>query len=143
MIFKEVPIGFSSRFEVVSCFIEMNGEILLLHRQDNKSEGNTWGVPAGKVEAGESLEQAMIRETKEEIGISIDQTELVHKHKLFVRYPEYDFYYHIFHIDFSTKPVLTIEPKEHKDFTWVTPKKALDMELIRDEDACIQMCYSV
>ena len=60
MIFKERPPNFSSEFDVASCFVEHDGEILLLHRQDHKPEGNTWGVPAGKVDEGEEIMQTML-----------------------------------------------------------------------------------
>ena len=36
--------------DVVSVFIEHNGKILLLHRQDHKPQGNTWAMLAGKVD---------------------------------------------------------------------------------------------
>ena len=49
MIYHEsVPIDFNPAFEVVSCFVEHNGEILLLHRNNDKSEGGKWGTPGGR-----------------------------------------------------------------------------------------------
>lgn len=46
----EIPQkDFKPKFEVVSCFVEHDSKILLLLRQDHKSEPNTYGVPAGKV----------------------------------------------------------------------------------------------
>ena len=62
MILKRVPQDFQARFEVVSVFIEAENQFLLLHRQDEKSEGNKWGVPAGKIEAGGGIEEALVRE---------------------------------------------------------------------------------
>ena len=44
MILKDKPEDFKEKFEVVSCFIEHGSEILLLHRQDSKPQGNTHGV---------------------------------------------------------------------------------------------------
>ena len=54
MIHTDPPEHFAPRFEVVSCFVEHDGEILLLHRNEGKSEGGKWGMPGGKIEAGES-----------------------------------------------------------------------------------------
>ena len=68
MISEVKPKNFAPKYEVVGCFVEHNGKILLLHRQDNILQGNTWGLPAGRIEPGESPEEAMVREIKEETG---------------------------------------------------------------------------
>ncbi len=62
MISRDKPEHFIPKFEVVSCFVEYNDEILLLLRQDYKPEGNTYGVPAGKIDEGETPDKAMKRE---------------------------------------------------------------------------------
>ena len=49
MISRTKLENFNKKFDVVSVFIEHDGEILLLHRQDHKPQGNTWAMPAGKV----------------------------------------------------------------------------------------------
>jgi len=49
------------------------GKILLTQREDFE----TWILPSGGVEDGESLAQAAIRETKEETGLDIELTRLV------------------------------------------------------------------
>ncbi len=49
------------------------GKILLTQREDFE----TWILPGGGVEEGESLAQAAIRETKEETGLNIELTRLV------------------------------------------------------------------
>ena len=141
MIFKVKPKQFNPRFEVVSCFVECDGEILLLHRWPEKSQGNKWGVPAGKIEPGETPLQAMVRETKEETDVMIDQKDLTYFKKVFVRYPDYDFVYHMFHIQFTQKPKVTLNPKEHQNFVWVWPRGALLMEIMPDLDACIKLFY--
>ncbi len=41
MLYHDKPSDFDIKFEVVGCFIEYNKKILLLHRQDHKSQGNT------------------------------------------------------------------------------------------------------
>lgn len=50
------------------CIIVRDNSVLLLHRIDK----DWWEVPGGKAEEGETLEQAAIREAKEEIGCEVE-----------------------------------------------------------------------
>lgn len=63
----------------VACFvINDNKEILLEKRSPNKRYSpNKYGLCAGHVMAGESLENALVREIKEEIGIVLEATDLI------------------------------------------------------------------
>ncbi len=47
------------------------GRFLLTSRPEGKVYAGYWEFPGGKVEAGESVEQALARELREEIGIQI------------------------------------------------------------------------
>jgi 8-oxo-dGTP pyrophosphatase MutT (NUDIX family) len=143
MIHLEKPESFNSIFEIVSCFFEHDGHILLLHRQDTKPQGNTWGVPAGKVEQGEGALEAMVREIEEETGYTDANSSPTLSSTVFVRYPDYDFIYHIFHLPLSERPVVIIDTASHKNFQWETPCRALEMDLIPDLDACIKLHYGL
>lgn len=144
MVFKTKPPDFNPEFEVVSCFLEYDGKILLLHRQDHKPEGGTWAGPAGKVDAGETLLQAIVRELREETGYVVtEENRLLHFAKVYVRFPTFDFVYHIFHLLVEAEPKIVLNPKEHKAFCWVSPQEALRMNLILDEDYCIKLFYKL
>ena len=143
MIFLTKPKDFNPKFDIVSCFCEANGKILLLHRNKSRPQGLTWGVPAGKVEDSEDIATAIKREIFEETGIKINEKNLKYFGKVFVRYPEYDFVYHIFHIKFPREPKVTINSNEHIDFKWVTPEEALKLPLIRDLEKCIELVYKI
>lgn len=143
MIYKNSPENFNSRFEVVSCFLEHNGEILLLYRREEKLEGNKWGVPAGKIDNGECEFSAMTRELNEETGISAHRDDLKYLDKLYVQYPDYDFVYHMFRFQIEKRPLVNIRKSEHKTFCWVSPRRALKMNLVSGQDKCIEMIYGV
>ncbi|MBD3207200.1 NUDIX domain-containing protein [Candidatus Bathyarchaeota archaeon] len=53
-----------------------NDTILLTQRGKAPSEG-MWGLPGGAVELGERVEEAVIREVKEETGITVKPVELI------------------------------------------------------------------
>lgn len=57
----------------VNVAVIQDGKILLTQRDDFE----TWVLPSGGVEDGESLAQAAIRETKEETGLDVELTRLV------------------------------------------------------------------
>lgn len=49
-----------------------NNEILLIKRTDN----NTWGIPGGSLELGETFEEAAVREAYEETGLRVENLKL-------------------------------------------------------------------
>ena len=57
----------------VNVAVMQDGKILLTQREDFQ----TWVLPSGRVEEGESLAQAAIREAEEETGIEVELTRLV------------------------------------------------------------------
>jgi 8-oxo-dGTP diphosphatase len=60
----------------VGVLIDADGRFLLTSRPEGKVYAGHWEFPGGKVEAGESIEQALRRELHEELGITIGAAEL-------------------------------------------------------------------
>jgi 8-oxo-dGTP diphosphatase len=60
----------------VGAVIMLEGKILLEQRKNEPGRGK-WSVPGGKVELGETPEKAVIRETKEETGLVVDNPVLI------------------------------------------------------------------
>ncbi len=61
--------------EVVAALIWNNGKFLCGKRPAEKSRGNLWEFPGGKVEMGETKQQALARECYEELGYIVDVKE--------------------------------------------------------------------
>ena len=57
----------------VGVLIDLQGRFLLTTRPPGKVYAGYWEFPGGKLEAGESVEQALRRELQEEIGVTIGQ----------------------------------------------------------------------
>lgn len=150
-VYFEKPNDFNPKVEVVGCFLEYQGQILLLHRQNHKYQGNQWAIPGGKIDASETPIQGAIRETCEETSFDLSNLHITYLGKVFIKAEsndpkahKCDYIYHMIKASPTEHPgSVKIHFDEHKGFTWVTPKDALKMDLMLDEDTCIKMIYQI
>jgi len=145
VVYMEPLAKFKPKIEVAALFIEHEGRLLLLHRQENKSQGNLWGIPGGKLDKGETPLQAVLRETKEETGYDFSGQAVESLGTVYIEYNESDhFVYHMFRAKLVDDPsAVKINFREHKGFTWASPQDGLKLDLIKDEDACFKLIYNL
>jgi len=58
---------------VAAALIDADGRVLLAERPAGKSMAGLWEFPGGKVESGERPEASLIRELREELGITVKE----------------------------------------------------------------------
>jgi 8-oxo-dGTP diphosphatase len=58
---------------VAVALVDIDGRVLIAQRPKGKSMAGLWEFPGGKVEEGEQLEAALIRELEEELGIDVSE----------------------------------------------------------------------
>ena len=101
--------------EVVAALICEQDKFMICQRPAHKARGLLWEFVGGKVEPGETREQALIRECREELAVELDVggvfTEVVHE------YPDLTVHLTLFHAAIREG---TPEKLEHEDIRWIT-----------------------
>ena len=140
-------IDFSPDFKadkkVVACNIVCGDEILMLLRADSKTQGNTYGPPAGKIGKGESVEEALKREVKEETGLEADMKSIKFIKFFNVKYDEFTFSFEVYNWYVDEKPQIRINRSEHKSYIWIKPQKALELDLVKDQDSVLRDVFNL
>ena len=104
--------------QVVAALIWRNGKFLICRRPPQKARGNLYEFVGGKVEPGETKEQALTRECREELDVEVRAKsvfmELTHV------YPDMTVDLTLYNAE-----LVEGEPKllEHSDIRWITPSE--------------------
>jgi len=72
-------------YAAVYCMLLRDGKTYLMRRVNTGYRDGYWSLPAGHVEAGESLRGALVREAREEAGLMIKPEDLIQRHAMFRR----------------------------------------------------------
>ena len=57
---------------VAAALVRPDGRVLMQRRRVGGSHGGLWEFPGGKIDRGETPEQALVREIEEELGVALD-----------------------------------------------------------------------
>lgn len=102
--------------EVVAALIWEKDRFLICQRPENKARALLWEFVGGKIEPGESGEDALIRECQEELGIVVRPMgtfmEVIHE------YPDIIVHLVLYHATITSG---TIQILEHNDVRWIRP----------------------
>ena len=102
--------------EVVAALIWDENRFMICQRPAHKARGLLWEFVGGKVEAGETKEEALIRECREELDVTLSVGEVfmdvIHE------YPDITV-----HLTLFNSTIANGIPKkiEHNDIKWITP----------------------
>jgi 8-oxo-dGTP diphosphatase len=109
-------------FRAAGCFCFHEGRLLLIQRQAGKPMPLFWGVPTGKLEAGETARMAVVRELAEEVGLGVAAAAPTEVVSAIVRDNGTVFEYVSFHLELADEPQLLLHAGEVRDIAWVRPE---------------------
>ena len=122
--------------EVVAALIWDNDKFMICQRPAHKARGLLWEFVGGKVESGETKDQALIRECKEELDVILSVgdvfMDVIHK------YPDITV-----HLTLFTATIAEGEPQklEHNDIKWITPREVRKYAFCpADEEILAKIC---
>ena len=105
---------------VIACaLIDPDGRVLVAQRPEGKSMAGLWEFPGGKSEAGELPEETLIRELREELGITVKPACLAPF--TFASHSYTDFHL-LMPLYVCRRWEGTPAPLEHAALKWVRPK---------------------
>ncbi|WP_428772955.1 8-oxo-dGTP diphosphatase MutT [Vibrio sp.] len=99
-------------------FNQDKSQVFITQRPQDKHKGGYWEFPGGKVESGESIEQALIRELDEEVGITVTE-------QLLFQHLDFDYSDKSLTFDFLSVTAFEREPygREGQNSAWVAVNK--------------------
>ena len=107
--------------EVVAALIWDGDRFLICQRPEHKARGLLWEYVGGKVEAGETKQEALIRECKEELDVTISVgdvfMDVIHE------YPDITVHLTLFHAQIVSGEIKLLE---HNAVAWITPDEIPD-----------------
>lgn len=103
---------------VAVALVDIDGRVLIAQRPKGKSMAGLWEFPGGKVEEGEQLEAALIRELEEELGIDVSENCLA---PFTFASHSYDDFHLLMPLYVCRVWEGTVTPKEGQVLKWVRP----------------------
>lgn len=109
--------------EVVAALIWDQDKFMICQRPAHKARGLLWEFVGGKVEPGETKQQALIRECKEEIAVTLSVGDVFMD--VLHEYPDLTVHLTLFH---ATIAEGVPQRLEHNDIRWITPNQIPDYD---------------
>ena len=124
--------------EVVAALIWDKDKFMICQRPAYKARGLLWEFVGGKVESGETKEQALIRECQEELAVTLSVADVfmdvVHE------YPDIKVHLTLFN---ATIAEWTPQKLEHNDIRWITPREISNYEFCPADEEILKKITEV
>jgi 8-oxo-dGTP diphosphatase len=105
------------------------GRILLGRRMDGDGFfGGYWEFPGGKVDPGESVEQALVREFSEELGVRVESSQAYRT--VVWTYPDRQVDLHFFQVSLAHHDLDLFHRNAHQELGWFSVDEALGLQVL-------------
>ncbi|MFA5528713.1 MAG: (deoxy)nucleoside triphosphate pyrophosphohydrolase [Peptostreptococcales bacterium] len=104
------------RIEVVAAVLRKEGKIFCAQRKDEGPLAKKWEFPGGKIETGETREEALVRELYEELNIQVQVGDFIMT--IEHQYPTFHITMHAYYCNMDNA---ILELSEHLDSKWLNP----------------------
>ena len=121
---------------VAGALIDADGRVLITKRPNGKEMAGLWEFPGGKIEEGETPEQALIRELKEELNIETKGSCLA---PLSFASHQYEKFHLLMPLFICRRWWGDIVPLESQEVLWVWPKKLRDFDMPPADEPLVSM----
>ncbi len=112
---------------VAACaLVDVDGRVLLARRPEGKKMAGLWEFPGGKLNPGETPEQALIRELREELGIDVAAACLA---PFAFASHAYEGFHLLMPLFLCRRWKGTPRPREKQTLAWVSPRELTDYEM--------------
>lgn len=130
-IYKLMSCRFNTEFRyAVEALIKYKNKFLVCKRQINlKVAPGIWNVPAGKVKENEGIEEALIREVKEETNLDIKNVEYVDYHFINKQHKRIVFTYFTELTDISD---FKLDKEEFSEFKWISAEEVDELDSLSE-----------
>ena len=125
--------------EVVGAIIKDGDRYLVGQRPANKAQGGMWEFMGGKIEPGETPEQALARECREELALEIENEHIIDS--VVHEYPEKTI--HLTLISCSPKSGSNPKALEHQQIRWVTRDEMDAIDFAPADNECLNLIGSL
>lgn len=115
--------------------IEKDNKILLVKR-NHEPFNQYWTLPGGHIDFGETAEQAVIREVKEESGLTFTPNFLHYRDEI---YPEMNWHGEVLIFHGSAEGKEKIDGKEIIDIKWFDLEEAIKMKLAFEHEKTLEI----
>lgn len=112
----------------VAVAVVNDAEVLIAKRPDDKHQGGLWEFPGGKVEDGETVPAALVRELDEEVALPTAESNMSELMQIPFEYPDKKVFLDVYWVDVGINDALLAHGAEGQQVRWVKVHELSDYQ---------------